>query len=561
MLAAVASMMLFSLGAPAWATSGQNGPSTPDLGDPVTAPRLEIQSVKILATSGTFTLTIGACTTAAVAYNVAASALQTAIQVCSAGATVSGRDGIGYKVTFTAAAGNVAQMTETPTTAADVFTIQEFSNAGWVAPGAANATTTNAPHGGYSSLTDYCLQCHAVHGADAATEFSLMRAGSVTATCNTCHVMFGTTGGITPFDSNGALATTGLTMGTAAARSAYDLGDGGLINGGAVVRGHQIGGTGNGAVTGDFALSDGVVLITQTAYESTGLGEGDYFVNETGAVDPKASGTAQAGLYCASCHTPHGEFGQMVNDWYMSTLSGTTTAAAAATSITVTGAAFTDADLKKSIRIVGAGTAGADLWTRIATRTSATVITIVDAIVTGVAGANVYLGDEGFTTYRRNSTTGVYDPYTLDYDGETTVDTATGWRRCSAANGAPVIGTDYNTACTSWATASDAEGQTVYQYGYKLLSSGPNHQYLPADVKTYGLASGGDDSAEWCGTCHTDRWNDPNGTHANHPGSCTRCHGNPADQTSFDFPHTSSVARLLTQLPDGLCIRCHSELP
>jgi hypothetical protein len=558
-------VVILGLGAPAWATTGQDGPTPPRLGDPVTAPRPEIQSVKILATSGTFTLTIsgGACsgsgTTAPVAWDVSttglATAINAAITACGASGTVAvgGTPGVGYRVTFPLAIGNVNQMVESPDAAADVYTIQDYA-AGFAAPGGGTVTTTVPPHGGYSSVTNYCLQCHAVHKADAATQFALMRQGSVTATCQTCHVLFGT-GGTSPYDSNTALEVTGLTMGTAAARSAYDLGDGGLIGGGPIVRGHQIGGTGNAAVPGDYALDDGPITIYWAAY---GTG---YVQDANQPVSRKASGTnVDGGLYCGSCHTPHGEFGQLVNEWYMTTTVGTTTASAGATTITVTGANFTPADVKKTIRIVGAGAGDSELWTRIASRVSATTVTIVDPVVTAVTNATVYLGDEGREVWRRDPVAGVWLREFLDYDGETTVDAAVGWRRCGSA-GAVVFGAGYGSACTAWAQVRDAEGQLVSLYGFQLLSSGPNHQFAPAKVKSYGTAYGGADSAEWCGTCHTQRWDDPNGTHANHPGACTRCHGNPIDQTSFDFPHTSTVARLLTQLPDGLCIRCHTNLP
>ena len=123
-----------------------------------------------------------------------------------------------------------------------------------------------------------------------------------------------------------------------------------------------------------------------------------------------------------------------------------------------------------------------------------------------------------------------------------------------------MLGTDYNTACTGWASATDAEGQLVSLYGYKMLSSGPNHQMAPRSVQAFAGTSA--ETNAWCGTCHQNRW-DYDGLHPTHSasGGCTACHGNPADGTSFDYPHTSSVSRLLKMLPDGLCLTCHSMLP
>jgi hypothetical protein len=78
----------------------------------------EVQLVTISnATSGTFTLTYSGQTTGAIAYNAAASAVQTAIQALSnvgaGNATVTGSNGGPYTVTFagTLADTNVAQMT------------------------------------------------------------------------------------------------------------------------------------------------------------------------------------------------------------------------------------------------------------------------------------------------------------------------------------------------------------------------------------------------------------------------------------------------------------------
>ena len=82
----------------------------------------ELQTVTITGspTGGTFTLTFGANTTGAIAYNAAASVVQTALQglasVGAGNALVSGSAGGPYTVQFTASLGlsNVAAMTATP---------------------------------------------------------------------------------------------------------------------------------------------------------------------------------------------------------------------------------------------------------------------------------------------------------------------------------------------------------------------------------------------------------------------------------------------------------------
>lgn len=75
----------------------------------------EVQSVTITGgpTGGTFTLTFSGQTTAGIAFNAAASAVQSALNALSNldGVTVTGSAGGPYTVTFPADMGNVAQMT------------------------------------------------------------------------------------------------------------------------------------------------------------------------------------------------------------------------------------------------------------------------------------------------------------------------------------------------------------------------------------------------------------------------------------------------------------------
>jgi hypothetical protein len=125
------------------------------------------------------------------------------------------------------------------------------------------------------------------------------------------------------------------------------------------------------------------------------------------------------------------------------------------------------------------------------------------------------------------------------------------WQSCTATGGG---GT-----CTNL-TTTDSEGQTVYLYGYKLLSAYPNFSWDNGG-ESWGLDSHAHDQARWCGECHS-RHVDTSfgGTYHNHPTGCNACHGNPAnDPTSKDFPHTSTFGNFLTQYPDGLCIgSCHT---
>jgi hypothetical protein len=129
------------------------------------------------------------------------------------------------------------------------------------------------------------------------------------------------------------------------------------------------------------------------------------------------------------------------------------------------------------------------------------------------------------------------------------------WEACSDAAG--------TTGCADL-TTTDSEGQTVYLYGYKLLSAYPNFNWAGGG-ESWGVDARNHDQARWCGSCHPNKVaSEFGGTFHNHPTGCTSCHGNPMnDATSKDFPHTSSFGNFLTQYPDGLCIGCHhaGELP
>jgi Doubled CXXCH motif (Paired_CXXCH_1) len=113
----------------------------------------------------------------------------------------------------------------------------------------------------------------------------------------------------------------------------------------------------------------------------------------------------------------------------------------------------------------------------------------------------------------------------------------------------------------SYLTATDSEGQTVSLYGYKLLSAYPNHSWS-SGPESWGTSNHSHDVSRWCGRCHNtavDVSINASSTYHNHPTGCTSCHGNPNSMGSFDFPHTSSMAMLLKDYPDALCINCHTS--
>ncbi|NIA24950.1 MAG: hypothetical protein GWP04_05210 [Gammaproteobacteria bacterium] len=145
-----------------------------------------------------------------------------------------------------------------------------------------------APHGGYSSATNQCLQCHDVHAATG--DYALMAQSSVNAVCMTCHTATSPT-------APGSGPGSG-TIGTASVRAVYTESGGGEHT------------QGTNSVDGN--------TMTQSEWSYPGPPS----ANATTAAGTGTS-DASGGLYCASCHTPHGTFGQVVNDWTKASDEGT----------------------------------------------------------------------------------------------------------------------------------------------------------------------------------------------------------------------------------------------
>lgn len=151
------------------------------------------------------------------------------------------------------------------------------------------------PHGGYSAATDACLQCHDIH--ESAGDYVLMRQATVTATCSTCHTVYqlAPTGAYDP-------GYSGNEAGTAAGAQAYRTSAANALT----HEGHRL-----GLGSGTYTFADGVA------------GDGSYIPGGTQALtaaayltypatDSALTYTATNGLYCASCHAPHGTFGNVV---------------------------------------------------------------------------------------------------------------------------------------------------------------------------------------------------------------------------------------------------------
>lgn len=282
------------------------------------------------------------------------------------------------------------------------------------------------------------------------------------------------------------------------------------------------------------------------------------YPNSTSSNAGEAPGTE--GLNCASCHTPHGEYGQLINANYV------WSEVEAASTVPLAGAPNKVALNASETNSGSGGDSGYDLYTvanntivygyntgTTALQSSGPCASPQTGLRLGDAGYCVNAGSQGLLYLHRN--TAGATPF---------------WEVC--ANLA-------YSSCAPWKLeAQDGgfnrpDGALVSAYGYRILSAYPNHSWkVPA---SWGADLRLDDQPSWCGKCHPSRvdaafpaawvngvagYSGSAGTYHNHPTPCTYCHGNPSlpQGGSNDFPHTSSNTGFLKQYPDGLCIACHT---
>lgn len=167
----------------------------------------------------------------------------------------------------------------------------------------ANAADANTiPHGGYSESTNSCLSCHDIH--EAAGDYVLMREATVTETCGTCHTLYTNEPLTDPYIGGGDDPYPGLTPGTASDLRAYNIDEADRLDAG----GHKLSqGDDPNIVFADEEVSDGNYIPGGTS-TLTALTTG------TGGTVDATTFTATEGLFCASCHTPHGLFGRVLRN-------------------------------------------------------------------------------------------------------------------------------------------------------------------------------------------------------------------------------------------------------
>lgn len=360
------------------------------------------------------------------------------------------------------------------------------------------ATTAFAavPHGGYgtgnapaAAQTDLCLSCHDIH--QAAGDYALMREATVTETCQTCHGLFGApaptsaTWTETPFDldadGNSAEASVSPT-------TAYEN------TGAARVSGHRLGAASD--AYNENAGSDYIPgsTLSLKVMDSLVYDEGDIYEGES-----VTAYAATNGLYCASCHTPHGSVG----------------------GVDTNGNGVTDSPIPVN-NYNSAGTA-----------------------VTSQA----YYGDQLIT--EEMSHTGVLlekvraiklvssNPNHLNERSLKREATANGVNCPADANAVTVPGDDMlidNNLCDKFMTVD--EPATTF-----------NNWCLSCHDKQWN-------GSEWEGT---EMHGNPVGGN-NHPPLCVSCHSSSGGNKGVkDFPHTSGNQKLLSKDHDGICLGCHSS--
>ena len=163
-----------------------------------------------------------------------------------------------------------------------------------------------SPHGGYSvgasaaaDRTDFCLTCHDVH--QAAGDYVLMRDPTVTETCATCHALYGGTAD-NKWTGGASAIWDGATQATVSQYAAYENVS--------AVSGHRLGVALNGVpglvsatIPGSNSGSFLKVIESTKYYPTSHDGADGHGIYSRESVTGFA---ATKGLYCASCHTPHG---------------------------------------------------------------------------------------------------------------------------------------------------------------------------------------------------------------------------------------------------------------
>ncbi|MBI5869934.1 MAG: hypothetical protein HZB44_03095 [Actinobacteria bacterium] len=164
-----------------------------------------------------------------------------------------------------------------------------------------------SPHTGYAGTTDYCISCHDMH--EASGDYVLTRESTVTGVCGTCHGLFGAAAPAGVTWSGGAPADMAGANPTASIKLAYKVNMSAMTGAQMdATPGHSLGVMYGGTVvrTSDAVPGGSATLKVMTSGQYGGFNNGLYGGETTSTF------TGTKGLYCASCHTPHAESGQLI---------------------------------------------------------------------------------------------------------------------------------------------------------------------------------------------------------------------------------------------------------
>lgn len=365
------------------------------------------------------------------------------------------------------------------------------------------ATTAFAavPHGGYgtgnapaAAQTDLCLSCHDIH--QAAGDYALMREATVTETCQTCHGLFGDPAPATaawtelPFDLD---ADGDSLEASVSPTTAYEN------TGAARVSGHRLGAASD--AYNENAGSDYIPgsTLSLKVMDSLAYDEGDIYEGES-----VTAYSATNGLYCASCHTPHGSVGGV--------------------------------DLEAGMP---AGTPGLGVHDA--------PIPVNNYNTAGVVTSQAYFGDQlviddklsGHPKNVKAIKLISSNPNHLNERSLKREESANGVACPADASAVTVPGDDGlidNDMCDKFMTVD--EPATSY-----------NNWCLSCHDKQWN-------GTEWEGT---EMHGNPVGGN-NHPPLCVSCHSSSGGNKGVkDFPHTSGNQKLLSKDHDGICLGCHSS--
>jgi len=164
-----------------------------------------------------------------------------------------------------------------------------------------------SPHTGYAGTTDYCISCHDMH--EASGDYVLTRESTVTGVCGTCHGLFGAAAPAGVTWSGGAAADMYGANPTASIKLAYKVNMSAMSGAQMDAKpGHSLGVMYGGTVvrSSDVIPGSSATLKVMTSGQYGGFNQGLYGGEATSTF------TGTKGLYCASCHTPHGGSGQLI---------------------------------------------------------------------------------------------------------------------------------------------------------------------------------------------------------------------------------------------------------